>query len=66
MLPLWSISIGVAFVMSVIGYFLKRSMDQNDKKLEKLEAELAKLKEERNTDHSKIERLDEKVSNLVG
>lgn len=65
-MPLWAISIGVAFVMSVIGYFLKRSMDQNDKKLEKLETELAKLKEERSTDHSNLERLDEKVKNLVG
>lgn len=48
-MPVWALSIFLTSVLAVLGYLLKRSWEQVDKTLEKLDARVGRV-EERMTD----------------
>lgn len=56
-LPVWFITTSVSVMVAVVGFLLKRSLDQVDKKLEKLDAHAAHQVERQ-------ARLEVRVSNI--
>ncbi len=60
-IPIWALSLAVTMTLGVIGYLLKRSLDQVDRSLEKLDARVGEMAQRVAPLDSRVTALEKKL-----